>query len=178
MKTTTNNSNNEIKKFYVIASSEYEANMPDLFIINDNGEYFGVSGHSYAAWHNYPKSINFWMGAEGSDAGRYFNIDEVELAQAQVDKFDSITKEYARLDAETPTFELQYPVSRDYKTKKAYNQAVNDFMAAHEEWCKKSNIGYYINTKRDLWKQRTELFITFSQKVYEAIKDNDNIKHA
>ena len=105
--------------------------MPDLFIMNDNGEYFGVSGHSYAAWHNYPKSINYWMGAEGSDAGRYFNIDEVELTQAQVDEFDRITKEYARLDAETPTFELQYPVSRDYKTKKAYNQAVNDFMAAH-----------------------------------------------
>jgi hypothetical protein len=178
MKTTANNSNNETKKFYVIASSEYEANMPDLFIMNDNGEYFGVSGHSYAAWHNYPKSINYWMGAEGSDAGRYFNIDEVELTQAQVDEFDRITKEYARLDAETPTFELTYPVSRDYKTKKAYNQAVNDFMTAHEEWCKKSNIGYYINTKRDLWKQRTELFITFSQKVYEAIKDNDNIKHA
>ena len=67
MKTTANN-NSETKKFYVIASSEYEANMPDLFIMNDNGEYFGVSGHSYAAWHNYPKSINFWMGAEGSDA--------------------------------------------------------------------------------------------------------------
>ena len=175
---TTANNNSEIKKFYVIASSEYEANMPDLFIMNDNGEYFGVSGNSYAAWHNYPKSINFWMGAEGSDAGRYFNIDEVELPTDKVEEFDRITKEYARLDAETPKFELQYPVGSAYKTKKDYNQAVNDFMAAHEEWCKKSNIGYYINTKRDLWKQRTELFITFSQKVYEAIKDNDNIKHA
>jgi hypothetical protein len=118
------------------------------------------------------------MGAEGSDAGRYFNIDEVELTQAQVDEFDRITKEYARLDAETPIFELTYPVSRDYKTKKAYNQAVSEFMLAHDEWCKKSNIGYYINTKRELWKQRTELFITFSQKVYEAIKNNDNIKYA
>ena len=68
MKTTANN-NSETKKFYVIASSEYEANMPDLFIMNDNGEYFGVSGHSYAAWHNYPKSINFWMGL-GSRKGR------------------------------------------------------------------------------------------------------------
>ena len=35
MKTTANNSNNETKKFYVIASSEYEANMPDLFIMNE-----------------------------------------------------------------------------------------------------------------------------------------------
>ena len=165
-------------KFYVIASSEYEANMPDLFIMNDNGEYFGVSGHSYAAWHNYPKSINFWMGAEGSDDGRYFNIDEVELTQAQVDEFDRITKEYARLDAETPTFERQYPVSRDYKTKKAYNQAVSEFMLAHEEWCKTSNIAHYIVTKQNLWKQRTEMFITFSQKVYEAIKDNHCIKFA
>ena len=177
MKTTANN-NSETKKVYVIASSEYEANMPDLFIMDADGFYYGVSDHSYARWHNFPKDINHWQNAEGSDGGRHFIIDEVELPKAQVVRFEILTAEYCRLDAETPTFDLQYPVSRDYKTKKAYNQAVNDFMAAHEEWSKKSNIGYYINTKRDLWKQRTELFITFSQKVYEAIKDNNCIKHA
>ena len=177
MKTTANN-NSETKKVYVIASSEYEANMPDLFLMDDDGNYYGVSNHSYADWHNYPKSINYWMGAEGSDAGRYFNIDEVELTQAQVDEFDRITKEYVRLAAETPTFELRYPASEDYKTKKAYNQAVNDYMVAHKEWCEKSNIAYYVNTKTDLWKQRTKLFTTFSQKVYEAIKDNHCIKYA
>lgn len=173
-----NTTKKETKKVYVIASTEYEANMPDLFLMDQEGNYYGVTHNSYACWHDYPKSIEHWFVAEGSDKGRYFNIDEVELTQAQVDEFDRITKEYARLDAETPTFDLQYPVSKEYKTKKAYNQAVNDFIAAHEEWCKKSNISYYINTKRDLWKQRTLLFITFSQKVYEAIKDNDNIKHA
>ena len=166
------------KKFYVIASTEYEANMPDMFVMSEAGEYFGVSAHSYAAWHNYPKNIDFWMNAEGSDAGRYFNIDEVELTQAQVDEFDRITKEYARLDAETPTYEPTYPVRSDYKTKKAYKDATDEFMAAYKAWCKDNNIGYYIITKRNLWKQRTQLFIAFSQKVYEAIKDNDNIKYA
>lgn len=164
------------KKFFVIASTEYEANMPDLFVMDADGNYYGVSEHSYAKWHNFPKSIDFWKNAEGSDAGRYFNIDEVELDVAQVVKFEIITAEYERLDAETPKFELQYPIDSDYKTKKAYNQAVYDYTAAHEEWCKKSNIAYYVNTKRDLWKQRTELFVTFSKKVYEAIKDNHNIK--
>ena len=179
MTTTSNNNNNsETKKFYVIASTEYEANMPDLFVMDAEGNYYGVSGSSYVRWHNYPKSIDFWMGAEGSDAGRYFNIDEVELTQAQVDEFDRLTKEHERLDAEMPDFELKYPERKDFKTKKAYNQAVNDHVAAYEEWIKKNNIAYYINTKRDLWKQRTELFITFSQKVYEDIKDNDCIKHA
>lgn len=168
MKTTSNN-NSETKKFYVIASTEYEANMPDLFVMDAEGNYYGVSGTSYVRWHNYPKSIDFWKSAEGSDAGRYFNIDEVELTQAQVDEFDRLTKEHERLDAEMPDFELKYPERKDYKTKKAYNQAVNDHVAAYEEWIKKNNIAYYINTKRDLWKQRTELFITFSQKVYEDI---------
>ena len=164
-------------KIFVIASTEYEANMPDLFLMDAEGNYYGVNHNSYVIFHKYPKSIDYWRHAEGSDAGRYFNIDEVELPADKVEEFNRITKEYERLDAETPTFERTYPIRSEYKTKKAYNEAVNDFMAAHDEWCKMSNIGYYVNTKRDLWKQRTELFCTFSRKVYDAISDNDNIKH-
>lgn len=33
-------------KIYVIASTEYEANMPDLFLMDENGIYYGVSEHS------------------------------------------------------------------------------------------------------------------------------------
>lgn len=163
-------------KIYVIASTEYEANMPDLFLMDEKGNYYGVSEHSYAIWHKFPKSIDFWRNAEGSDDGRYFNIDEVELDAAQVQKFDQLTKEYAKLDAETPDFSEQYPAPSSFKTKKAYNQAVKDYMARYEEWVKVSNIRYYISTKQNLWSERTRLFCSFSKNVYEAIKDNDPIK--
>ena len=164
-------------KIFVIASTEYEANMPDLFLMDAEGNYYGVSQHSYARWHNFPKSIDHWMNAEGSDAGRYFNIDEVELPTDKVEEFDRITKEYERLDADTPKFELTYPVRSDYKTKKAYQEATDDFMMKHDEWCKTSGIQRYMTAKSDLWRQRTRLFCSFSEKVHEAISDNDHIKH-
>ena len=179
MKTTANN-NSETKKFYVIASSEYEANMPDLFIMDADGNYYGVSDHSYARWHNFPKDINHWKNAEGSDGGRHFIIDEVELPKAQVVQFEILTAEYCKLDAETPKFGEEYPnrIFGGFKSKKAYDQAVADYMAHYKTWCEASNIGEYIGRKNELWKARTLLFITFSQKVYEAIKDNDCIKRA
>lgn len=166
------------KKFYVIASTEYEANMPDIFVMDEDGNYYGASEHSYAVWHNFPKSIDHWNGREGSDAGRFFNIDCVELTQSQVDEFERVTREHARLVAETPSFERKFPASEDYKTKKAYNQAVNDYMAANEEWRKRVNLASFMTAKGEIWQRRIKLFVTFSQKVYEAIKDNDNIKYA
>lgn len=176
--TTTNN--NETKKFFVIASSEYEANMPDLFVMDAAGDYYGVSDHSYARWHNFPKDVDHWRNAEGSDAGRYFIIDEVELPVAQVVRFEILTAEYCELDAETPKFGEEYPnrIFGGFKSKKAYDQAVADYMAHYKIWCEASNIGEYVSRKNELWKARTLLFITFSKKVYEAIKDNDCIKRA
>lgn len=121
-------------KIFVIASTEYEANMPDLFLMDEGGNYYGVSEHSYPKWHKFPKSIDYWRNAEGSDAGRWFNIDEVELSAELVEEFDKLTKVYE----ETPPTEML--------------------------------------KRRELWRQRTVLFCTFSKKVTEAISDNDNIK--
>lgn len=178
MATTTINS--ETKKVYVIASSEYEANMPDLFLMDADGNYYGVSDNSYVRWHNFPKSIDHWMNTDGSDAGRYFIIDEVELPTSQIEKFDNLTKEYCKLDAETPKFDEEYPNSifGGFKTKKAYNQAMETYMEHYGEWCKANNIGSYTLRKSELWKARILLFITFSKNVYEAIKDNNCIKRA
>lgn len=162
-------------KIYIIASTEYEANMPDLFLMDTDGNYYGVSPHSYVRWHNYPKDINHWMTSKCSDADRFFHIDEVELPIEKVNEFDSITKEYVRLEEETPRFELFYPVRRLFKTKKAYNQAVREFIEKHSEWCETSNIRYYTQVKNELWNQRTSLFCTFSKNVYDAISDNHNI---
>lgn len=167
----------ETRKVYVIASTEYEANMPDLFLMDEEGNYYGVSQDSYAVWHKYPKSIDFWRAASGSDAGRRFNIDLVEIPQDKVDEFDRLTKEYDYLDQKTPRFEQEYPVLRDYKTKKEYNLAVSKFMDAHAIWAEESNVAHYIRKKSDVWTQRTELFITFSKNVYDAIKDNNCISH-
>lgn len=163
-------------KIYVIASTEYEANMPDLFLMDNDGNYYGVGKNSYARWQNFPKGIGHWMSAEGSDIDRRFNIEEVELPSDKVEEFDRITKEYAKLDDETPRFELFYPVLSEYKTKKAYQQAVDEFNEKHKEWCESSNIRHYMAAKDELWRQRTTLFCTFSQKVYDAISDNDYIK--
>ena len=163
-------------KIFVIASTEYEANMPDLFLMDAESNYYGVSQNSYASWHKFPKSIDHWMNAEGSDAGRFFNIDEVDIPTDQVEEFDRITKEYERLDAETPRFELTYPAQKDYKTKKAYQEACDDFETQHSEWCKTSGIQKYMSAKNELWEQRTRLFCSFSKKVRKAISDNNYIK--
>jgi len=126
---------NQIMKFYVIASIEYEANTPDLFLMDEEGRYYGVGSNSYVRWKDFPKSVEHWTKAEGSDAGRRFIVDEVEMPKEKAEEFNALTTE----------FDLA--------------------VFSH-------NLGRRI----EAWKQRTELFITFSQKVYDAIKDNENIK--
>ena len=172
-----NTTKKETKKVYVIASTEYEANMPDLFLMDQEGIYYGVTHNSYACWHDYPKSIEHWFDAEGSDKGRYFNIDEVELPVEQIEKFDAITKEYEQLSDSMPTFEHEYPFPSQYKTKKAYWEACEEHVKKYKEWLEENNIPEYNMRKSALWTERTKLFCTFSSKVYEAIKDNDPIKH-
>ena len=88
----------ETKKVYVIASSEYEANMPDLFLMDANGNYYGVSENSYAKWDDFPKSVDHWHCREGSDTDRRFHIDEVELPVEQVEKFEALTQQYKELN--------------------------------------------------------------------------------
>lgn len=165
-------------KIYVIASTEYEANMPDLFLMDQQGNYYGVSKNSYAAWHNYPKSIEHWINAEGSDSGRYFNIDEVEMTQEQVDEFDRITKEYQQIHDATPVFEEEYPSAfKKWPSKKAYQEAVDEWKVRHSAWAETSNVAFYNKRKDELWNERTRMFLTFSKKVAEAVSDNHCIKY-
>lgn len=163
-------------KTYVIASTEYSANMPDLFLMDESGKYYGVSQHSYAVWDNFPTDVNHWRNRDGSDADRYFNIDCVELADDLVKRFDELTAEYARLDREMPCFAETYPLPADFKTKKAYKQACDDYVERHRVWHKESNVSFYMRQKAEVWEERTKLFCTFSDKVYAAIRDNDNIR--
>ena len=164
-------------KVFVIASTEYEANCPDMFRMDPQGNYYGVSPDSYAALRGFPKNINYWIDATCSDSDRFFNIDEVELPFEQVEQFDSLTQQYAELSANDPVFPEQYPTSGDYKTKKAYKEAVDGFLARHEAWCKTSNVKEHTNAKIDAWKKRIRLFCSFSAKVYNAIKHNDPVKY-
>lgn len=164
-------------KIYVIASEEYEANMPDLFLMDENGNYYGVSANSYAVWHGYPKSIEHWMNAEGSDAGRYFHIDEVEMTQEQADRFDRITQDYKQLDEATPVFAEEYPNAFDKRpSKKAYRDAVDTWKEHHAAWAKETNVASYNSRKSELWNERTAMFLTFSKKVTEGISNNHFIK--
>ena len=163
-------------KVFVIASTEYRANCPDMFLMDAEGNYYGVSEHSYASWRNFPKSIDYWRNAECSDSDRYFNIDEVELTRETVEQFDSLTKKYAELSANAPRFSEKYPRQSDYKTKKAYNEAVDGFLARHKAWIKTEKVIEHTNAMHDTWRERTRLFCTFSDKVYNAIKDNDPCK--
>ena len=165
-------------KFYVIASTEYEANMPDTFLMDENGNYYGVTEHSYATWDNYPKSADFWRNAQGSDSDRYFNIDYVEISEEMVAEFDTLTKEYIRANAEIPKFGEKFPnlMLGGFKTKKAYNEAVKAYEERYNEWKRTSNVVAFIAQRDELFTKRTRLFLSFSKKVYDAISDNENIK--
>ena len=176
-KVMTTTTENKTMKVFVIASTEYRANCPDMFLMDAEGNYYGVSEHSYASWKGFPKDINYWRNAEGSDSDRWFNIDEVELTAEQVEQFDSLTKEYAELSANAPQFSEQYPTQSDYKTKKAYKEAVDGFLARHEAWFKTANVKEHTIAMNETWSKRIRLFCTFSEKVYNAIKDNDPVKY-
>lgn len=162
---------------FIIASSEYEANWPDMFLMDEEGNYYGVSEHSYAKIKNFPESIEYWRNATSSDAGRILFIDEVELAEEQMKAFDKITKEYNRLEEERPVFGGNYPSEKDYKTKKAYKQAVDKHMENYMQWLKDSGAMKLSMERSELWKDRTRMFLSFSKIVEGCISDNDNIKY-
>lgn len=162
-------------KTYIIASTEYWGNMPDLFLMDENGNYYGVSTVSYAVMDKFPRSVEHWANREGSDAGRRFVIGCEDLDEAVVRKFDELTKEYEDLDRRTPHFEEEYPNlnSGEWKSRKAYRQACDEWMERHDAWVKESNIASFVRRMNDVWQERTELFASLSSAVYEAIKYHD-----
>lgn len=166
------------KKFFVIASTEYEANMPDLFVMDADGNYYGVTDYSYALWDNFPKDVAHWQGREGSDAGRYFNIDEVELNIEDVSKFDQLTNEHKEVSKaiENVRFQEVPPCRTDYKSKNAYIAACRDWEAKYFAWSEAHGIKTLMQTRREKWEARTRTFLTFSKKVTEALSDNHEIR--
>ena len=68
----------EKKRYYVISSTEYEGNIPSMFLMDDNGNYFGAY-FGYPVWDNYPKNDEYWITKEGSDLGRNCIIEMLEL---------------------------------------------------------------------------------------------------
>lgn len=163
---------------YIIASSEYHGNMPDLFLMDEYGNYYGVSQHSYAAWDKFPVDVDHWKNRTCSDADRFFNIDCMDIPEEIVIRFDELTKEYERLDKETPSFGEEYPVFSSFKTKKSYKEATDAWIERHSQWVKDSNLAYYITRKREIWNERTQIFASLSPKVYEAIKYHDCFRYA
>lgn len=123
-------------KTYLITSTEYKYNEPDRFIMDDEGNYYGVGEHSYAIIRNFPKSIDYWKNATCSDSDRYFHIEEVELTQDQLEAFDSITKKYIENTKTAPVFGEQYPdgTSKEWKSKKEFNAAADAFIKRYEKW--------------------------------------------
>lgn len=168
------------KKFFIIASTEYEANWPDLFVMDAEGNYYGVSENSYARWDDFPKSVNHWNGREGSDAGRYFNIDEVEIPTEQVEKFEALTQEYRQIQQtiDDNAFPEKAPVFSDYKTKRSFTIARNKWSKRYDEWRKEHNMRGLIRQSQDKWNERIRLFVSFSKKVSDAISDNHCIQRA
>lgn len=160
-------------KFYTISSTEYEANLPDFFIMDADGNYYGVfspiSYTSYAQFYKFPKDVNFWRTAEGSDAGRHFIIDEVDIDESLVHEFEAVTREYEAVKASTPEFEKTYPSERNFRTKRAYKQAEDAWWAEHAAWCKKVNMPKYMNKREQLLTRRVVLFIGFSEKQRNAL---------
>lgn len=154
-------------KTYLIRSTEYKFNTPDRFIMDENGNYYGVMPHSYAIFHNFPKSIDFWMTSTCSDSDRFFYIESVDLTDEQLEEFDGITKDYLRMKEEIPVFGEQYPdgLSKEWKTKKAYHEAVEDYMLRYNAWreANRNKLESTINGTRSLLQERTRLFKSFSK---------------
>lgn len=145
--------------------------------MDEEGNYYGVSEYSYAKIRNFPKSIEYWRQSTSSDADRIFFIDEVDLFGEQVEAFDNITKEYIRLEEERPVFGESYPLEKDYKTKKAYKQAVDEHMGKYMQWLKDSGAMKLSMKRSELWKDRARMFLSFSKIIENCISDNDNIKY-
>lgn len=155
-------------KFYLIQSTEYKANEPSRFIMDENGKYYGCQGVDgcYARIHNYPANPEYWKTATCADADRYFSVWEKELTIEDVQKFDELTAEYIRLDEETPSFAEPHPGSHrdDYKSKKIYEAAVNEWLERYMTWQKESGIAEYTTRRQAVNKERTELFIELREK--------------
>lgn len=77
-------------KAYRITSTEYRANHPSVFLFV-NGEYYGDL--SYPRVRKFPKSIEYWKTATCSDSDRFFNIEEVEVAEETVIKLKGLHEE-------------------------------------------------------------------------------------
>lgn len=152
---------------YLITSTEYKYNSPDRFIMDENGNYYGVGEHSYAIARNFPQSIDYWMTATCADSDRYFNIVSAELTMEQLEAFDKITKEYINHSNSAPVFGEKYPdsMSQEWKSKKEYNAAVAEWMKRHDAWvCEnKSNIIRYREREAELSLQRKLMFASFSE---------------
>lgn len=63
---------------HLIISTEYYANQPSVFLLNDSN-YYGCN--LYPRGRNYPTTIDYWYDATCSDSDRYFQITEVELTE-------------------------------------------------------------------------------------------------
>jgi hypothetical protein len=150
---------------YLITSTEYKHNNPDRFIMDENGNYYGVGEHSYAISRNFPKSIDYWMTATCADSDRYFNIVSVELTMEQLEAFDNITKEYIANTATAPVFGEQYPdsTSKEWKSKKQYNAAAKDFIKRYEAWMTehRDECKAYRERESRLANERKSLFDSF-----------------
>ena len=162
---------------FIIASSEYKANWPDMFVMTEDGSYYGVSELSYAKFHKFPKEVGFWRNTEGSDAGRYFFVEEVEITDEQIALFDSMTKKYYELDNLIPKNEENPPCRSNFKSLKAYEKAFEEWHERYIVWIKENDIWRLRQEMNDVWVYRTKLFLSLSAKVTEFLSDNDNIKH-
>jgi hypothetical protein len=157
-------------KIYAISSTEYEGNMPDLFLMDTDGNYYGLSSCSYPEFYHFPKSIDFWRETVCSDDDRYFCIAEVELPVESIKQFDSVTREHRELCANTPSMGLKAPAAADFKTDRAFKAAVKEFLAQQsafynsEEWCN------FSAKRSNLWNERIRLFMSFSEELSHILR--------
>lgn len=148
-------------KIFAITSTEARGNAQDMFLMDEAGNYYGVWQHSYARFHKFPKSIEFWKNSTCADADRYFNVTEVEITESELNEFDNLVKEYDRLDAAQPSFSSAYPVRECFKTKKDYLKAADEYVAAYEKWVKDSHVADYITEKNAIWEKKEKMFYSF-----------------
>jgi len=79
-------------KAYRITSTEYCANIPDVFMMTEDGLYYGDRG--YPNRDGFPKDVEHWKTAACSDVDRRFKVEEIDVPDSTMRALNEIDYQF------------------------------------------------------------------------------------
>ena len=150
-------------RYFAIKSTEYHANTPDTFLMDQEGNYYGVQDpFSYARARNYPKDVDYWRTATCSDADRFFTVSEISITKADALAFDQVTKRAAEVSESIPVcpFKLD-DIPLQGRGKKASDKRFAEYWEKYNAWSQANGIREKVMESRRLDCERRTMFYTF-----------------